>query len=80
MGMLYNTQRACRFGFEEGVDQYQLYAEGYEDDWAFWDTFAFNFGLIYDSILTAMQSFDDEKFFMAGYSVGKTLYYLFFQL
>jgi len=56
MAILYNTQRVCRFGTGESYDVLEKYAEGYSDFWDFMDTFAFNFGLIYDSVLTAIQS------------------------
>jgi hypothetical protein len=53
MAKLYNTQHSCRLGTLDAIARVDLYAEGYADYWAFLDTFSFNFGLIYDSVLTA---------------------------
>jgi hypothetical protein len=79
MSLLYNFERGCRFGISESINQLELYLEGYADFWDFFDTLSFNFGLIYDSILTGEQSYNNGKYFMGGYSVGRTIFFLFFQ-
>lgn len=43
------------------------------------DTFAFNFGLLYDSVITGIESINNNNYFMSGYSIGHTWYLLFFQ-
>eukprot|EP00347_Sterkiella_histriomuscorum_P007989 403346794 len=78
MAKLYPLQSSCRFGTYEAMDQLKLYRDGYSDIWDFMDTFSFNFGLLYDSVVTSIQSVKDLKYFMSGYSVGRTVFYLFF--
>jgi hypothetical protein len=54
------------------------YAAGYPDFDAFMDTFAYNFGLLYDSIITSMESIAKGKYFMAGYAIGNIWYLIFY--
>jgi hypothetical protein len=58
------------------------YYNGYTDIWMFLDTFAYNFGLMYDSIVNAIVELftagSDPNYFLVGYSVGNLLYLVFF--
>ncbi len=80
MAKLFPVVSTCRWASWDTKDRLEEYADGYEDFVDFMDTFAFNFGLIYDSIITAIDSIDKGKNFMAGYSLGRTIYLLFFQV
>jgi surfactin synthase thioesterase subunit len=55
-----------------------LYKSGYFDFAMFADTFAYNFGLMYDALVTSFESVLDDNFFMAGYSLGSIVYMTFF--
>lgn len=48
----------------------------------FLDTFSYNFGLMYDSILNAIVELYTEgstpNFFMVGYSIGNLFYLIYF--
>jgi hypothetical protein len=54
------------------------YSKGYPDSVAFLDTLAFNFGLLYDSVITSIVSFQLENNFMSGYALGNIIYLVFF--
>ena len=54
------------------------YARGYDSFTEFSDTFAYNFGLIYDSLITSLEKIADGNFFMSGYAVGNIFYLVFF--
>ncbi len=60
----------------------QKYINGYTDYWGFLDVFSYNFGLIYDSAMTAIQevltSDASTNYFMIGYSLGNIFYLIFF--
>ncbi len=43
-----------RFFSWEAREQIEKYLDGYENFWDFADTFAFNFGLMYDSVITSI--------------------------
>ncbi|CDW80598.1 UNKNOWN [Stylonychia lemnae] len=78
MAKLFPLQSTCRFGYDDQVKQVKKYLAGYQNWWDFLDTFSFNFGLFYDSIVTAFTSVTNLNYFMSGYSVGRTIYLLFF--
>ena len=80
MAKLFPVVSSCRWATWDARDRLNEYEDGYEDFVDFTDTFAFNFGLIYDSIITAIDSIDKGKNFMAGYSFGRTIFLLFFQV
>lgn len=58
------------------------YFNGYTDIWMFLDTLAFNFGLMYDSVVNAVVELFTEgatpNYFMVGYSLGNLIYLVFF--
>jgi hypothetical protein len=56
----------------------QLYMSGYFNVLMFTDTFAYNFGLMYDAFITAWESIEAGNYFMAGYSFGSMIYMVFF--
>jgi len=39
---------------------------------------AFNFGLLYDSVITSMETIMDGNYYLAGYSMGSIIYMVFF--
>lgn len=51
---------------------------GYKTFEQFADILAYNFGLIYDALVTSLISVEMSDFFMAGYAFGNMLYLLFF--
>ena len=55
-----------------------LYSSGYYNFLMFTDTLAYNFGLMYDALITAFESIQSDNFFMAGYSFGTMIYMVFF--
>lgn len=56
----------------------KLYASGYYNFFMFSDTFAYNFGLMYDAVITAFESIQMGNFFMSGYSFGSMIYMTFY--
>jgi len=80
MAKLYPVVSSCRWASWDAKDRLIEYRDGYENFWDFSDTLAFNFGLLYDSVITAITSMNEGKNFMAGYSVGRTIFLLFFQV
>ena len=59
------------------------YVTGYTNYWGFLDTFAYNFGLLYDSVVSGLEDLyggDDltPNYFMVGYSIGNIVYLVFF--
>lgn len=67
---------------EEGIVMFWKYYNGYTDYWAFFDTLANNFGLLYDSGMQTIQELTDTttspNYFMVGYSLGNIVYLIFF--
>ena len=80
---------SCIIGFSEEIYLRSLrYVNGYTDMWEFFDTFAFNFGLIYDSIVNTINDLIDraskpnvqtsDMYLMLGYGLGNIMYLVFF--
>ncbi len=80
---------SCILGFSMEVYNKGLrYVLGYTDMWQFFDTFAFNFGLIYDSIVNTINDLitkagnpnvqTSDMYLMLGYGLGNILYLIFF--
>jgi len=65
-------------GYQEANTLLADYMDGYSSFETFSDTFAYNFGLLYDSVITAMESITRGNYFLGGYSVGNLLYLIFF--
>lgn len=76
--LLYPLENNCYQGYFELISFAEEYADGYWDFWMFADTFAYNFGLMYDALVTSFQSILEENYFMAGYSFGNIIYMVFF--
>ena len=53
---LYPLQKNCDLGYKEMVAFTKLYSNGYYNFMMFSDTFAYNFGLMYDALVTAFES------------------------
>lgn len=75
---LYTLENTCFGGVAEAGNQILRYSNGYPSAISFFDTFAFNFGLLYDSVITAMIAFQNGNNFMSGYALGNILYLIFF--
>ncbi len=66
----------------------QRYVTGYVDMWQFFDTFAYNFGLIYDSIVNTINDLitraanpnvqTSDMYLMLGYGLGNIFYLIFY--
>lgn len=80
---------SCMVGFSGEADVKLLrYSKGYPTMWDFMDTFAFNFGLLYDSFInTVMDLFEkgqnpdaqtSSMYTMLGYGLGNILYLIFY--
>jgi hypothetical protein len=64
------------------------YFQGYTNYWDVLDIFAFNFGLIYDSIINTLldllakaadpASATSDKYLMLGYGLGNIFYLIFY--
>jgi hypothetical protein len=78
LAKLFPLISTCRFATWDAKDRLIEYQDGYEDFWDFMDTFAFNFGFLYDSVVTAIESVQERNYFMGGYSIGRTIFLLFF--
>ncbi len=76
-------QDSCYGAGVEAVNMALKYIYGYSDPWDFFDTFAYNFGLLYDSIFNAVGELyggtvTKPNYFMVGYSIGNIAYLIFF--
>ena len=80
---------SCIVGFSyESEVKLERYSVGYPSMWDFTDTFAFNFGLLYDSFINTVmdlleKSQDPNKqtstmYTTLGYGLGNILYLIFF--
>ncbi len=76
--LTYTLESSCRMTYGEIVESANRYTIGYNNVIEFTDAFAFNFGLLYDSIITAYYSFEKGNWFMGGYSLGNILYLVFY--
>jgi hypothetical protein len=67
----------------------ERYVQGYETYWDVLDTFSFNLGLIYDSMINTLLDLIDkalnpgagltsQKYLMLGYGLGNIFYLIFF--
>jgi hypothetical protein len=74
----YLLETSCKNGFLDMVNLGNEYVSGYDSFEEFTDTFAYNFGLMYDSVITALESIQVGNYFMAGYSLGNIIYLIFF--
>lgn len=65
------------------------YTQGYTTYWDFLDSFAYNFGLLYDSVMNTFLDLKDkflspppgltnDKYLMLGYGLGNIFYLIFF--
>ena len=75
---MYILQKDCYSGYKEADHLLGEYVKGYSDLETFTDTFAYNFGLLYDSVITSMESISRGNYFLSGYSVGNLIYLIFF--
>ena len=75
---LYPLQKNCYLGYYEMAAFTKIYSSGYYNFMAFSDTFAYNFGLMYDSLITAFESIQLSNYYMAGYSFGNMVYMVFY--
>lgn len=55
----------------------------YDDTWGLLDNLSYNFGLLYDSVVTAVTEVlsadpDTTNYFMIGYSLGNIFYLIFY--
>jgi len=80
---------SCIIGFSNEIVLRSLrYVQGYPDMWSFFDTFAYNFGLLYDSVINTMLDLmakaqkpnlqTSEMYLMLGYGLGNLFYLIFF--
>lgn len=80
---------SCIIGFSYEIMLRSLrYVQGYPSMWEFFDTFSFNFGLLYDSVLNTMLDLlakaknpdaqTSEMYLMLGYGLGNIFYLIFF--
>jgi hypothetical protein len=76
----YSVVADCDQGLQDVLTLYLKYASGYANFYEFSDTFAFNFGLMYDSVITGMESFYIDNYFLGGYSVGNIIFLIFFKV
>lgn len=59
------------------------YIDWYDDTWGFLDNFSYNFGLLYDSVVTMVQEIlsavpGTTNYFMIGYSLGNMFHLIFY--
>jgi hypothetical protein len=74
----YALENYCHNAAVDMVTLAQAYAAGYSTFEDFTDTFAYNFGLMYDSVITTLEAVQAGNWFMAGYSLGNIIYLIFF--
>jgi hypothetical protein len=76
------VQTSCVGAYTEALVMTNKYLAGYTDTWSFFDVLAYNFGLLYDSAMTAIQEIlappAGTNYFMIGYSLGNMFYLIFF--
>lgn len=75
------VQTACVGAVYEAYNELLNYANGYQDIWGLTDAFANNFGLMYDSVFSAIAeitNYANPNYFMIGYQLGNILYLIFF--
>jgi|LauGreDrversion4_2_1035121.scaffolds.fasta_scaffold1279416_2 hypothetical protein len=73
---------------QEIIDMALRYFNGYTNIWDIFDIFAFNFGLIYDSIINTIldllakakdpTSATNDKYLLLGYGLGNIFYLIFY--
>ena len=73
---------------QEIIDMALRYFNGYTNIWDIFDIFAFNFGLIYDSIINTIldllakakdpTSATNDKYLVLGYGLGNIFYLIFY--
>lgn len=73
---------------QEAYQMAQRYVQGYGNVWELLDIVAFNFGLIYDSVVNTLNAIieyagnpagqTNTKYLMLGYGLGNIFYLIFF--
>ena len=80
---------SCVLGSSQEIyDMALRYFNGYTNIWDIFDIFAFNFGLIYDSIINTIldllakakdpTSATNDKYLLLGYGLGNIFYLIFY--